>query len=71
MKQIILKIGGMSCNGCRSHVESYLNKQDGVEASVDLEKKEAVVEYDEAKVTIEDLERFVKESGYEFLGLDD
>lgn len=70
MKKVIIKIGGMSCNGCKSHVEKYLNEQEGVKASVSLEEKQALIEYDESKVTIEDLERFITESGYESLGLE-
>lgn len=39
------QVTGMTCNGCRSHVEDTLRKVDGViNASVDLEKKEAVIE---------------------------
>lgn len=71
MKKVILKVGGMSCNGCRNHVERYLNEQEGVKASVNLEKSQALIEYDESKVTISDLERFVQESGYESLGLEE
>lgn len=38
-------ITGMTCNGCRTHVENVLNTVEGVtKASVNLEKKEAVVE---------------------------
>lgn len=38
------KISGMSCNGCRSHVEQTLSHVKGVtEANVDLEKAEAVI----------------------------
>jgi len=38
------KITGMSCNGCRSHVENSLSKIDGVvEAQVDLQKAEATI----------------------------
>ncbi len=38
-------ITGMTCNGCRTHVENVLNAVEGVsKATVDLEKKEAVVE---------------------------
>ena len=37
-------VSGMTCNGCRSHVEEILNKVDGVkEAKVDLEKAEAEI----------------------------
>ena len=39
------KITGMTCNGCRSHVEKILSKVEGVaKASVDLEKAEATIE---------------------------
>lgn len=38
-------ISGMTCNGCRSHVEKTLNGIDGViEAQVNLEKAEATIE---------------------------
>ncbi|WP_330441478.1 heavy metal translocating P-type ATPase [Flavobacterium sp. C4GT6] len=38
-------IHGMTCNGCRNHVESTLSKVEGVtSASVDLEKAEATIE---------------------------
>ena len=41
------KITGMTCNGCRSHVEKTLQEVEGVKnASVDLEKAEAVIEMD-------------------------
>ncbi len=41
----IYDITGMTCNGCRTHVENVLNAVEGVsKAVVDLEKKEAVVE---------------------------
>ncbi|HSP13024.1 MAG TPA: heavy metal translocating P-type ATPase, partial [Salegentibacter sp.] len=37
-------VSGMTCNGCRSHVEETLNKVEGVEeAKVDLEKAEAEI----------------------------
>ncbi|WP_456300206.1 heavy metal translocating P-type ATPase [Salinimicrobium sediminilitoris] len=42
------QVTGMTCNGCRAHVEEALRKVDGVKsASVDLEKAEAVIEMDE------------------------
>jgi Cu2+-exporting ATPase len=39
------KITGMTCNGCRAHVEKTLQEVEGVKnATVDLEKSEAVIE---------------------------
>lgn len=38
-------VTGMTCNGCRSHVEKELNAVEGVEnASVDLVIEEASIE---------------------------
>lgn len=69
MKKVILKIDGMSCSACQNRVEKYLNKQDGVTATVNLVMAQALIEYDDEKVTINDLERFVTESGYKSLGI--
>ena len=71
MKKIILKIGGMSCSACSSGLEKYLNKQGGiVSASVNLVLGEALIEYED-NLTIETLEKFVKEAGFESLGIYD
>ncbi|MBP5683994.1 MAG: cation-translocating P-type ATPase, partial [Bacilli bacterium] len=69
MKKVILKIEGMSCSACQNRVEKYLNKQDGVTASVNLVMAQALIEYDEEKLTLNDLDRFVEESGYKSLGV--
>ncbi len=71
MKKIILKIGGMSCSACSSSLEKYLNKQNGIiNASVNLVLSSALIEYDD-NLTLSDLELFVKEAGYESLGIYD
>lgn len=69
MKKVVLKIGGMSCSACQNRVEKYLNKQDGVKASVNLVMAQALIEYDENKVNLSDLDRFISESGYKSLGI--
>ncbi len=69
MKKVILKIEGMSCSACQNRIEKYLNKQDGVEARVNLVMANATILYDEEKNTLEDLERYIKESGYKSLGI--
>lgn len=69
MNKIIFKIGGMSCSACSSHIEKYLNKQQGIiKATVNLVMNQALIEYDNT-LTIQDLEQFVQESGYESLGV--
>ena len=69
MKKVMLKIEGMSCSACQNRVEKYLNKQDGVNATVNLVMANALIEYDEEKVSLSDLDRFISEAGYKSLGV--
>ena len=71
MKKVILKVDGMSCSACSNRVEKYLNKQDGVEASVNLVMAQALINYDDSKVDIDDLAKFIEESGYKYAGIYD
>lgn len=69
MKKVILKIEGMTCTSCSNSLEKYLNKQKGVIlANVNLVLEEAYIEYED-NLTIEDLNRYVKETGFKSLGL--
>lgn len=69
MKKIILSIDGMTCSACSSGLEKYLIKQDGIiNASVNLVLAQALIEYED-NLTIEQLETFVKEAGFESLGI--
>ncbi|HSI70933.1 MAG TPA: heavy metal translocating P-type ATPase [Gillisia sp.] len=57
------KISGMTCNGCRSHLEKVLNEVDGVKnASVNLEKAEAEVEMDH-HIKTEEFQRALEKDG--------
>ena len=57
------KITGMSCNGCRSHVEKMLNEVKGVSiAFVNLEKAEAVIEMD-SHIDIETFQKALLKDG--------
>ena len=55
------KIDGMTCAiGCAKTIEKKLSEMEGVKsASVNFEKETAMVEYDEAKVNTESLEKTV------------
>src|SRR5690625_4093091 len=56
-------VHGMTCNGCRTHVEETLSDVPGVKhAAVDLEKSEAVVEM-ESHIPLEDFQKALKEAG--------
>ena len=70
MKKVILKIDGMTCSACSNSLEKYLNKQDGVKnANVNLVMANALIEYDEKKINVENLETFVKKAGFKSLGI--
>ncbi|WOK07280.1 heavy metal translocating P-type ATPase [Imperialibacter roseus] len=57
------KISGMTCNGCRSHVEKMLKAVEGIsDVSVDLANKEAVVQM-ESHVPIETLKEALQKDG--------
>ncbi|MBR0426859.1 MAG: copper-translocating P-type ATPase [Clostridia bacterium] len=70
MKKILLKIDGMTCSACSTGLEKYLNKQEGVNATVNLVMNNASIEYDEKKYKVEDLEKFIAKAGFESLGID-
>ena len=71
MKKVLLKIGGMTCSACSSGLEKFLNKQDGIEsASVNLVMNNANIQYDEEKLNLEQIEKFVEKAGFESLGID-
>ena len=71
MKKVLLKIGGMTCSACSSGLEKYLNKQDGIKlASVNLVMNNANIEYDDERLSLQDVEKFVDKAGFESLGID-
>ncbi|CAM1368681.1 Copper-exporting P-type ATPase A [Tenacibaculum sediminilitoris] len=56
-------IHGMTCNGCRSHVEETLSKVSGVsKVTVDLKKSEAVIEMNK-HISIEVFQKALKNDG--------
>ncbi len=70
MKKVILSIDGMTCSACSNGLEKYLNKQEGVKnAVVNLVMNTASIEYDEKKLSLEDLDKFVAKAGFKSLGI--
>jgi P-type Cu+ transporter len=65
-KKAELKISGMHCATCAINIEESLSKVESVSnAQVNFGTDTAHVEFDPAKVTIADLEKAVKDAGYE------
>lgn len=72
MKKIILNVDGMSCSACSNHVEKYLNKQDGIiDAKVNLILNQAEVTYDDKKLNVDKIGKFINDSGYTYAGIFD
>ena len=65
MATTTIKVQGMTCNHCVMRVAKALKAVPGVQdAKVDLQKAEAVVSYDDAKVSADKLSVAVVEAGY-------
>ena len=64
MSETTLKIKDMACSGCAANIERVLKKIKGVSnAAVNLNAKEAVVEYDPDKTSEKDLAAAIKDAG--------
>lgn len=69
MKNIVLKIGGMSCSACSNSLEKFLKKQPGIiNASVNLVLACANIDYDDF-INITTINNYIKMSGFESLGV--
>ena len=65
-EKAILKIGGMSCAACAQNIEKNLNKKKGVvKAAVNFASQTTMVSYDSVMTGVEDIEKVVKDRGYE------
>ncbi len=63
-----LRIGGMTCASCASHIEKGLSEVPGVlSAAVNLATERATVRYIPGWVQLEDLKRAVEQVGYQVL----
>jgi len=64
MQKVTLKVEGMSCGHCVNAVENAL-KQAGAKGSVDLANGTVTIEFDESKVTLEQLKQAIEDQGYD------
>jgi len=63
-----LKIEGMTCAACAKAVERATRKLEGVtESNVNLATEKLSIVYDEAKVTLEDIQTVIEKAGYKAL----
>jgi Cu+-exporting ATPase len=65
-REVVLQILGMHCTACATGIESGLKRLDGVtDAMVNFASKEAIVKFDEDKVSLDKIKAAVKRGGYE------
>lgn len=68
MKNIVLKINGMTCAACANAVERATKKLEGItESNVNFDAKKLNITYDETKLTVDDIKKAVSIAGYEAL----
>lgn len=66
MQTKTLDVKGMTCGHCKASVEGALKALDGVQSvEVNLDSGKVDVTYDEAKVTIKQMQEAVEEQGYD------
>jgi len=64
-KKASIMIEGMSCNKCSNRVKRALESTEGVRsAEVDFSSGEALVYYQEEKLTSADLKKIILSAGY-------
>lgn len=67
-KKTELKVSGMVCAACTAAIEKALRNLDGVAAAfVNLGTETASVEYDPEKLSLNDLEKAVRDAGYDVI----
>ena len=66
METTTLKVEGMSCGGCVKSVTNVLTALPGVaKAEVSLDDKQARIEYEAGRLSIDNMKRVIVDSGFE------
>lgn len=68
MEQIVMGVGGMSCQGCVKNVTGVLLALPGVEqVEVSLEEAQASISYDPQKASLSQFKEAVENAGFDVL----
>ncbi|MFN3821672.1 MAG: heavy-metal-associated domain-containing protein [bacterium] len=70
MKEIKVKVEGMSCSGCERSIENSLRLKvkEVKDIRADRTKKEVVIYYEESLPDLELIRQAIEETGYKFVG---
>jgi P-type Cu+ transporter len=72
MTKLVLKVKGMHCASCAILIDKLLSKQDGVVAvSTSYGAQKVALEFDEAKISLEQIDGFVNKLGYDVIRPDE
>lgn len=66
IKNVILKVNGMSCGHCVKAVENAL-AEIGATGKADLESRSVTVEYEADQITLEEIREAILDQGYDVL----
>jgi copper chaperone CopZ len=65
IQEVEFTVSGMTCTGCEEHVKHEVNKLTGIISSnVSYENGKAVVEFDNSKTNITEIEKAINSTGY-------
>ena len=66
MKEVVLKIEGMHCNGCSTRLERVLNNLEGVKsATVNFEEKQATIIFDINTINEKKIKKAIEDVGFQ------
>jgi len=67
-QQVDLKIGGMTCTGCETHINHAVSNVEGViQVESDYKTGDAVIKFDESKVSVDEIVDAVNATGYKVI----
>lgn len=66
MKEVTMKVRGMSCGHCVNTIEGNVGELGGVQqVKVNLSDKQVTVSFNEALVTLDQIKETIEDQGYE------
>jgi len=72
MTKLVLKVKGMHCASCSVLIDKLLLKQEGVfKVQTSYGAQKTAVEFDETKITLEEIDAFVNKLGYDIVRPDE
>ncbi len=70
--KIVLKVKGMHCASCSILIDKLVSKQEGViSVKTSYGSEKTAIEFDESKITLEKIDKFVNQLGYDVIRPDE